>query len=98
MNSFGGSVSQHAEQSDVVVIPPPDFDLGSPVLQTDEPASVQTLVSRLAFEALDEAVLLGLAWLNEVPPDLPSRPALAPRIPARCTFSISKRNVLCNCA
>jgi hypothetical protein len=53
-------------RSDFVVVLPPGFDLPPRVLQADEPVLVQTLVPKLAVEALDEGVLHGFSRLDEV--------------------------------
>ena len=62
----GSQPAQGALGSNVVVVPSPSFD-GSPrVVHGEEPVHVQAVVPERAVEALDEAVLGGLARLNEV--------------------------------
>ena len=56
---------------DLVVVVSPGFDLGSGVVETDEPVVVQALVAKLAAEALDVAVLDGLPGADEVDLILP---------------------------
>src|SRR5262245_14778751 len=53
-------------RTSVIVVDPPALDLMPSVGQIGEPVLVQTLVAELAVEALDERILYGLAWPNEM--------------------------------
>src|SRR6185369_2686791 len=61
----GWCLVQRAMRSDVVVIGPPFFDGPARVVERREPMTVQALEPKLAVEALDESVLVGLARLDE---------------------------------
>jgi len=50
-------VPQRAVRPDLVVVETPRLDLAARVGQVDKPVLVQALVTKLAVEALDEAVL-----------------------------------------
>lgn len=54
---------------DGVVIVAPERQLATGVVQGIEDLLVQKLVTQAAVEALDEGVLLGLAWIDVVPGD-----------------------------
>src|SRR5258707_173230 len=51
---------------DFVVVPPPKLDLLLRVGEIDKPVGIEALVSKLAVEAFDVAVLGRLAWPDEV--------------------------------
>ena len=63
--------------SEAVVALPPPFDQNLRLLQRVEDLSVQQLVSELAVEALDIAVLPRRAWLDEQRPDTQPRHPIA---------------------
>ena len=51
--------------TDLAVVFSPGFDVLPCIAQGEEPVGVETFVAEAAVEALDEAVLDGLAWANE---------------------------------
>ena len=48
-----------------VVVEPPGFDCLAGLREAHQPVLIEALVSKLAIEALDEAVLYRLAWTDE---------------------------------
>jgi len=60
---------------DLVVVLPPDSDGGSGLVQRLEPVLVQTLITKLAVEALNIAVLHWPPWFDQ---DVPNAMALRP--------------------
>ena len=64
---FRGFSSVGRVRPDVIVVVPPAFDHGTRLGEAAEDLLVQALVSQLAVEAFDEAVLLGLARSDVVP-------------------------------
>ncbi len=57
--------TQAAVWPDFVVVPAPLSDARSGLLQGLKPLLVQALVTKLAIETLDVAVLHGPTWLNQ---------------------------------
>ena len=52
--------------SHMVVVLSPMLDRRSSIFQAREPVQIQAVLSELPIEALNESVLSGFAWLDEL--------------------------------
>ena len=59
-------VPERAVWPSMVVVVAPDFDLPPGIVEREELMHVQALVTQAPVEGLDETVLDGLPWANEV--------------------------------